>query len=67
MLTNTSVLLDNILSEGNISDANLRMLVKSVTVHQNEDKSLDIHFDMNGDFKNEQIIFLEPQFEPVLV
>ena len=66
-LTNTSALLDDILSEGSISDANLRMLVKSVTVHQNEDKSLDIHFDMNGDFKNEQIIFLEPQFEPALV
>ena len=67
MLTNTYALLDDILSEESISDANLRMLVKSVTVHQNEDKSLDIHFDMNGDFKNEQIIFLEPQFESALV
>lgn len=67
MLTNTSTLLDDVLSEGSISDANLRMLVKSVTVHQNEDKSLDISFEMNGDFKNEQIIFLEPQFEPALV
>lgn len=67
VLTNTSALLDDVLSEGSISDANLRMLVKSVTVHQNEDKSLDISFEMNGDFKNEQIIFLEPQFEPALV
>jgi len=66
-LTNTSALLDDILSEGSISDANLRMPVKSVTVHQNEDKSLEISFEMNGDLKNEQIIFLEPQFEPALV
>ena len=65
MLTSTSKLLDNVLYGGMISDANLRMLVKSVTVHQNEDKSLDVHFEMNGDFGNSTIIFLEPMFEPV--
>ena len=48
MLTSTSKLLDDVLYEGMISDANLRMIVKSVTVHQNEDKSLDVHFEMNG-------------------
>ena len=65
MLTSTTSLLDNILYEGMISDANLRMLVKNVSVHQNEDKSLDVHFEMNGDFGNSTIIFLEPAFEPI--
>ena len=65
MLTSTSVLLDEILYEGMISDTNLRMLVKGVTVHQNEDKSLNVHFDMNGDFGNSTIIILEPAFEPI--
>ena len=65
-LTSTSLLLDDILSEGRISDANLRMLVNSVTVHQNEDKSLDIHFEMNGDFTNSTVIILEPMFEEMI-
>ncbi len=63
VLTSTYSLLDDILSEGRISDANLRMLVNSVTVHQNEDKSLDVHFEMNGDFLNSTTIILEPMFE----
>ncbi len=63
MLTSTSSLLDDILSEGRISDASLRMLVSSVTVHQNEDKSLDVHFEMNGDFSNSTMIMLKPMFE----
>ena len=66
MLTSTSILLDDILSEGRISDANLRMLANGVTVHQNEDKSLDIHFEMNGDFSNSTMIILEPMFEEVI-
>lgn len=57
------MLLDDILSEGRISDANLRMLVNSVTVHQNEDKSLDVRFKMNGDFTNSTMLILEPMFE----
>ena len=65
MLTSTKSLLDDILYEGVISDANLRMLVKEVTIHQNPDKSLDIHFEMNGDFGNSTIIILEPAFEPI--
>lgn len=67
VLTNTYALFDDILSEGKISDVNLRMLVNGVIVHQNEDISFDINFEINGDFKNEQIIFIEPQFEPALV
>ncbi|MCH5197083.1 MAG: recombinase family protein [Oscillospiraceae bacterium] len=59
MLTSTSMLLDDILYEGIISDANLRMLVKGVTIHQNDDKSLDVHFEMNGDFGNSTMIILE--------
>lgn len=62
-LISTKVLLDGILSEGRITDANLRMLVNGVTVHQNEDKSLDVQFEMNGDFTNSTMIILEPMFE----
>lgn len=62
-LKSTSALLDDILSEGRISDANLRMLVNGVTVHQNEDKSLDVSFEMNGDFADSTMIMLEPIFE----
>ena len=49
-LKNTSELIETILADGNISNVNLRMLVRQVTVHQNEDKSIDISFDMNGAF-----------------
>lgn len=51
-LKNTTQVLDEILSEGKISDVNLRMLVNKILIHQNEDKSLDIKFEMNGDFDN---------------
>ena len=51
-LKNTTQILDEILSEGKISDVNLRMLVNKILIHQNEDKSLDIKFEMNGDFNN---------------
>ena len=54
-LTSTSQIIDEILTEGKISDVNLRMLVNKVSIHQNEDKTLDIKFDMNGDF-NEKVI-----------
>ena len=66
MLTSTSMLLDDILYEGMISDANLRMLVKGVTVHQNEDKSLDVHFEMNGDFGNSTMIIIDEPLEPAM-
>ncbi len=65
-LTSTSSLLDDILSEGRISDANLRMLVSGVTIHQNEDKSLDVQFEMNGDFSSSTTIMLELVFKEAL-
>ncbi|MBP3747528.1 MAG: hypothetical protein J6I47_08725 [Ruminococcus sp.] len=39
-----------LLADGHISNVNLRMLVCQVTVHHNEDKSIDICFDMNSAF-----------------
>ena len=49
-LKNTSELIETILADRHISNVNLKMLVRQVTVHQNEDKSIDISFDMNGAF-----------------
>ena len=54
-LKNTTNVLNDILTEGVISNANLRMLVKGITVHQREDKSLDIKFEMNGEFANSTV------------
>lgn len=51
-LRSTAELLDEVLSESRISDANLRMLVNQVVVHQNEDKSIDVRFELNGDFED---------------
>ena len=65
LLKSTSMLLDEVLSQGEISDANLRMLVKSVTIHQNGDKSINVHFEMNGDFVGSTTIMWEPEFEAV--
>lgn len=64
-LQNQRQILDEILSEGKISDVNLRMLVTKILIHQNEDKSLDIKFEMNGDFDNtlSMPITLESQLE----
>ena len=58
-LKNTTQILDEILSEGKISDVNLRMLVNKILIHQNEDKSLDIKFEMNGDFNTTSSIPIE--------
>ena len=49
-LKSTAELLDEILSQPHISDADLRMLVEKVLVHQNEDKSLDVELVFNGAF-----------------
>ena len=49
-LQNTSELIETILADGHISNVNLRMLVRQITVHQNDDKSIDINFEMNGAF-----------------
>ena len=52
-------MLEEILSESKISDANLRILVKHIYVHQNEDKSLDVRFEFNGDFEDSSAIYVE--------
>ena len=62
-LKNNTQILDEILSEGAISDVNLRMLVKKILIHQNEDKSLDIRFEMNGEFNGTFSVFIEPEDE----
>ena len=59
-LRNTSELLRTVLAEGKISDVNLRMPVRQVTVHQNADKSIDVRFEMNGSSNNGSIIEVEP-------
>lgn len=62
-LNNTTQIIDEILSEGSIFDVNLRMLVKRILIHQNEDKSLDIKFEMNGEFNGTFSVFIEPEDE----
>ena len=40
-------------------DANLRLLVKTVCVHQNEDKTLDVRLEFNGDFEDSVAVYME--------
>ena len=47
--------------EQHISDANLRLLVKTVYVHQNEDKSLDVRLEFNGDFEDSVAVYVEEE------
>ena len=49
-----------ILKNGHISDAHIRMLFKQVNVHQNEDKSIDISFEMNGGWEGSKAIYVDP-------
>lgn len=60
-LKSTSDLLKDILSESKISDANLRIFVKQIYVHQNEDKSLDVRFEFNGDFEDSEVIYIKKE------
>lgn len=60
-LKSTSDLLKDILTESKISDANLRILVKQIYVHQNEDKSLDVRFEFNGDFEDSEAVYLDKE------
>ena len=62
-LKNTTQILYEIISEGTISDVNLRMLVKKILIHQNDDKSLDIRFEMNREFNSTFSVFIEPKEE----
>ena len=58
-LRSTSELIEKILSEGKISDVNLRMLVKKIIIHQNADRSIDIRIEMNGAFDANVSVFLK--------
>ena len=42
-----------------ISDANLRLLVRKINVHENEDGSLDATLEFNGDFKDTSTVCFE--------
>ena len=54
-LKNTTQILDEVLSESKISDVNLRMLVNKVIIHQNEDRSIDVNLEFNGNFEDKVI------------
>ncbi len=58
-LKTTADLLEKMIMEQHISDANLRLLVKTVYVHQNEDKSLDVRLEFNGDFEDSVAVYVE--------
>ena len=58
-LKTTADLLEKMIEEQHISDANLRLLVKTVYVHQNEDKSLDVRLEFNGDFEDSVAVYVE--------
>ena len=45
--------------EKKISDAQLRTLVHRISVHQNEDKSLDVRLEFNGDFEDSVSVYVE--------
>ena len=62
-LRKTSEVIEEIIDEGHISDAHLRMLVRKVTIHQNVDKSLDIEFEMNGNWNGSYAVYLKPDKE----
>ena len=64
-LKTTADLLEKMIEEQHISDANLRLLVKTVYVHQNEDKSLDIRLEFNGDFEDSVAVYVEPESEEI--
>lgn len=48
----TAKLLDEVLLEPYISDANMRLLVRRINVHENEDGTLDVTLEFNGDFND---------------
>ena len=58
-LMSTAELLDEVLLEPYISDANLRLLVRKINVHENEDGSLDVNLEFNGDFKDSSSVCFE--------
>lgn len=55
-LKSTAEILEDILTEPKLTDADLRMLVDKVLVHQNEDKSLDVQLIFNGAFSSSSTV-----------
>ena len=55
----TAEMLDEVLLEPYITDANMRLLVRKVTVHENEDGSLDVSLEFNGNFKDTSTVCFE--------
>lgn len=51
-LKSTSELLNEIISNGYVSDANLRMLLKEVKVFNDEDGGIDVVLEFNGDYNH---------------
>ena len=51
-LMSTAEMPDEVFLEPYITDANMRLLVRKVIVHENEDGSLDVSLEFNGDFKD---------------
>ena len=58
-LMSTAELLDEVLLEPYISDANMRLLVRKINVHENEEGSLDVTLEFNGDFKDSSTVGFE--------
>lgn len=58
-LKSTAEMLDEILEKGELSDAQLRILVHRIVVHQNDDKSLDIRLEFNGNFEDSVAVYVE--------
>ena len=56
-----SQVIQEIIDKGDISDIHLRMLVNKIKVHQNKDKSLDIEFEMNGNWNGSVAIYVESE------
>lgn len=54
-------MLDEILEKGELSDAQLRILVHRIVVHQNDDKSLDIRLEFNGNFEDSVSVYVESE------
>ena len=51
-LMSTVELLDEVLLEPYISDTNIRLLVRRINVHENDDGTLDVMLEFNGDIKD---------------
>lgn len=47
------------MSESKISAINFKILVRQIYMHRNEDKSLDVRFEFNGDFGNSTAMYVD--------